>query len=101
MSEESFFNFEPRSDDIKKKISEERKKMNEPLGKYANNDIVKSTTGEDIFNFEKNKQKLIDDLNWLKSLKVEEFTFRKKFEEIQLVNDFIKKYDTRAKARIW
>jgi len=96
-----FFNFEPRPDEVKENYEEIRKKMNEVAGKYANNDIVKSSTGNDIFDFEENKKKLIHDLDWLTSLEVEEFTFRKKWEEIQLVNDLIKQFHPRAKKRIW
>lgn len=101
MNEFDFIVGEPISDEVRKKAVEDSKKMNEVAGRYASNDAFKMTCGEDIFNFEENKKKLIDDLNWLVKLSVEEFTFRKKWEEIQLLNDYIKGFDTQAKACIW
>jgi hypothetical protein len=101
MSEVSFFDFEPISADVLAKAVEERKRVNEPAGKYANNTSFRDITGEDIFKFEENKKALVDDLNWLVKLTVEEFTFRKKWEEIQLLPSFIKDFAGRAKAQIW
>ena len=88
-------------DEAKNHALEEKRKLNETAGKYAKNDAFKSTWDGEVFDFEENKKKLIDDLNWLKSLSVEEFTFRKKYEEIQLINKDIRQFDTRAKACIW
>lgn len=87
--------------EVKEKAAEERKKMNKAAGKYASNDAFKTATGEDTFDFEVNKKKLVDDLNWLTSISVEEFTFRKKYEEIQLTNDAVKLYANQAKPLIW
>lgn len=98
---DNFFEFEPRSKEIKDKSLEERKKTNEAGKKYASNDAFKQLTGEDIFNFEENKKKLIADLDWLTKISVEEFTFRKKWEEMQLLTDYITDFDTQAKAQIW
>jgi len=72
-----------------------------PAGKYAHNDAFKSVTGEDVFKFEENKTKLINDLNFLISLDVEEFTFRKKWEELRDINPYISKVDEQTKALIW
>ena len=80
---------------------EEKEKLNETAGKYAKSDAFKSTWDGEVFDFEENKKKLIEDLNWLKSLSVEEFTFRKKYEEIQLLNKDIRQFHTIAKACIW
>lgn len=94
-----FINYNVRIDDIKAKTLENTKR---PAGKnYINNDSFKSFFGVDIFDFEDNKKKLIDDLDWLTSLTVEEFTFRKKWEEIKLLPTFIHEYANQAKAKIW
>ena len=100
---DNFFEFEPRSQEIKDKSLEERKKTNETGKKYASNDAFKQLTGEDIFKFEENKKKLIDDLTWLTNISVEEFTFRKKWEEMQLLTDYVKGPDWtgQAKHKIW
>ncbi len=98
---DNFFEFEPLSEEIRLKFLEERRKINETGKKYANNNSYKQLTNEDIFNFEENKKKLVDNLNWLVNLSVEEFTFRKKWEEIQLLTDHIKNFDTETKAKIW
>ena len=52
------------------------------------------------FDFEKEKKKTIDNLNYLKSLSVEEFTFVKKYNEIITCRDKIANAG-RTKARIW
>lgn len=96
-----FFNFEPVSVEVKQQALEERKKQNYNGGQYVNNDAVKSITGKDAFDFEENKRLVIENLDWLKSLSVEEFTFRKKWEEMQLLPKFITEYDRIAKATIW
>lgn len=98
---DNFFEFEPLPKDIKQKSLDERKKVNESGKRYANNDAYKKITGEDIFNFEENKKKLIADLDWLTKISVEEFTFRKKWEEMQLLTDYITDFDGQAKAQIW
>jgi len=98
---DNFFEFEPLSKDIKQKSLDERKKANESGKKYANNDAYKNITGEDIFDFEENKKKLIADLDWLTKIDVEEFTFRKKWEEMQLLTEYITDFDGQAKAQIW
>ena len=89
------------AEDIKHKALEERRNNNSPVGKYADNQSFKNLTGEDVFNFEENKKKLIADLDWLVHLEVEEFTFRKKWEEMQFLNDDIKDFYNQAKAKIW
>src|SRR6266404_2694387 len=103
MSELNFFESSGPaiSIEIKEKAVADRKKMNTVAGKYASNDAFKSILGEDTFDFELNKKKLVDDLNWLTSLSVEEFTFRKKYEEIVLTNDAVKLYAEQAKPLIW
>jgi len=95
------FNFEPRTEEVKKKSFEDRQKINYKGECYVNNDAVKLGTGEDAFDIAVNKKKVLDDLIWLKSLKVEEFTFRKKWEEMQLLTLFIKEFANQAKAKIW
>jgi len=52
------------------------------------------------FDFQVEKQKVIDNLNWLKSLSVEEFTFYKKWEEIQEYGDLIGD-SKQVKAQLW
>jgi hypothetical protein len=95
------FNFEPRTEEVKKKAFEDRQKINYKGEGYVNNDAVKLGTGEDAFDISVNKKKVLDNLMWLKSLKVEEFTFRKKWEEMQLLTLFIKEFANQAKAQIW
>jgi hypothetical protein len=90
-----------RPDEVKTQALEAKKKLNETAGKYAADDAFKVAWVGEVFDFEENKKKMIDDLNWLKSLSVEEFTFRKKYEEIQLINKDVRQFHTIAKARIW
>lgn len=87
--------------EIKEKAEANRKNMNKAAGKYVSNDAFKIATGKDSFEFDVNKKKLVDDLNWLTSISVEEFTFRKKYEEILLTNDAVKLYANQAKPLIW
>lgn len=54
-----------------------------------------------VFNFYTEKQRLVQDLNSLKSLSVEEFTFRKKFEEIKTVSGELADLTIQAKSQIW
>lgn len=54
---------------------------------YVNETALSKTTDQ-RFDFEKEKKLCIDSLNELKSLSVEEFTFRKKWEEINESEDY-------------
>jgi hypothetical protein len=99
--EDDPFNFTPIPEDKRKLDTEKRKIENTAGKKYAENDAFKGITDEDVFNFEENKKKLIADLDWLTKITVEEFTFRKKWEEMQLLTDYIKNFDRHAKAQIW
>lgn len=96
-----FIEGKPVSDDVKQKSLEERKKMNEAAGKYAKNEAYKNVTGEDKFNFEENRNSLVTDLQWLANMEVEEFTFRKKWEEMQLLNNYVKGWDNQVKVKLW
>ena len=101
MNESVFFDGEMHSEEVKLKADLDRKRMNNPWGKYTHNESFKNTTGEDVFDFEKNKKDLIDNLNWLSGLSVEEFTLRRKWEEMQLLNNYVKAWDNQVKAMIW
>jgi len=61
-------------------------------------DLSLAFFGEIEFDFETEKKKLVDNLNWYKSMTVEEFTFRKKWEELQDVD--IPEYGV-TKYKIW
>jgi hypothetical protein len=52
------------------------------------------------FDFLKEKKSLVENLNWLKSLSVEEFTFYKKWEEIQICKEMHNRA-TKVKSLIW
>ena len=52
------------------------------------------------FDFAKEKKQLVDNLNWLKSLSVEEFTFYKKWEEIQFYKN-MHDHASKVKPLIW
>jgi len=97
----NIFDFEPRPEEVKKKAFEVKQKENYNGGEYPNNDAFKVGTGKDAFDVDDNKKIVIADLNWLSSLSVEEFTFRKKWEEMQLLTNFIKEFANQAKATIW
>jgi hypothetical protein len=56
--------------------------------------------GEPAFDFYGEKKKLVDDLNYLKSLSVEEFTFFQKWREIQEFKNMHNKA-ARVKSLIW
>lgn len=57
--------------------------------------------GENLeFDFPKEKKKLIDNLNWLKSLSVEEVTLYKKYDEIQMCRDMYNRA-IKVKSLIW
>ena len=91
-----------RPDEIKEKALLEKKQLNNvDANRYASDDAFKTVWNGEVFDLEENKKKIIDDLNWLKSMSVEEFTFRKKYEEAQLANNDVKGFATQAKARIW
>ena len=96
-----FFNFEPKSAESKQQALDARHKQTYTGGKYVNNDSVKVLTGKDVFDVEENRRLVIENLDWLSSLSVEEFTFRKKWEEMQLLTPFIKEFGGQAKAKIW
>ena len=90
------------SDEERKKIYEDREKFTKPItGKYVDRTLYKGVTEKNAFDFEENKRELIKDLDKLSHMEVEEFTFRKKWEEIQLLPDFITEYGGRTKAKIW
>ena len=99
----NFIDFEPRTEEVKQKAFEVRQKENYKGEQYVSNDAFKIYAGEDAFDIIENKKKVLDNLNWLSELSVEEFTFRKKWEEMQLLTDFIKSYnnDSIQKATIW
>lgn len=103
MDQLDFIDGIPLSEEIKKKAADDRKILNAPAGKYALNGAFKLATGQDIFDFEGNKKKLVADLDWLAKLSVEEFTFRKKWEEMKLLTDEINGADwtRQVKAKIW
>lgn len=96
-----FFNFEPRTDEIKRQAFEVKQKENYNGGEYIDDKVIKLGTGENAFDIDINKKKVLNDLNRLAALEVEEFTFRKKWEEMQLLTHFIKEFDGQAKATIW
>jgi len=99
---DEFINGVALSDEERKKSHEDRGKFTKPMtGKYVSAEAYKNTTGKEDFELKENKKKLIEDLNRLSEMEVEEFTFRKKWEEIQLLPDFIYEYGNKAKARIW
>ena len=68
---------------------------------YVNDDVVEQRTNE-AFNFELEKKYVIDSLNELKTLSVEEFTFKKKWEEVCESQDHSMFQNAgQFKARIW
>jgi hypothetical protein len=52
------------------------------------------------FDFESEKKRLIDNLEWYKSLSVEEHTFAKKYDELQFYKNYAAD-SSRVKAKIW
>jgi len=56
--------------------------------------------GVEKFNFDSNKKRLIDNLDFLKAMSVEEQTFYKKWLEVQNYRDVASKLNT-IKAKIW
>ena len=63
-------------------------------------DALQEYFGVEAFDFEGNKKKLIDNLNFLKAMSVEEQTFYKKWLEIQTYEKLSNKANT-IKAKIW
>ena len=63
-------------------------------------DALQEYFGVEAFDFEGNKKKLIDNLNFLKSMTVEEQTFYKKWQEVQTFNGSVSKLNE-VKAKIW
>lgn len=54
----------------------------------------------DEFDFEAEKKKFVDNMNFLKSMTVEEATFYKKFEEVQEYRSYVSR-SSLIKAKIW
>jgi hypothetical protein len=63
-------------------------------------DALQEFFGVEAFDFESNKKNLISNLDYLKSMSVEEQTFYKKWLEIQNYRDVASKLNT-IKAKIW
>jgi hypothetical protein len=63
-------------------------------------DALQEFFGVEAFDFESNKKNLITNLDYLKSMSVEEQTFYKKWLEIQNYRDIASKLNT-IKAKIW
>ena len=63
-------------------------------------DALQEYFGIESFDFETNKKKLVDNLNYLKAMTVEEQTFYKKWQEIQSYNGSVNKLNE-VKAKIW
>ena len=85
MSALSFFEADPVSEEIKKKAEEEAlKNKATPRRKiYAIDSVLDSFTEGMKFDVDAEKKQFVDDLEKLVHMEVEEFTFRKKFEEIK------------------
>ena len=63
-------------------------------------DALQEYFGIEAFDFETNKKKLIDNLNFLKAMSVEEQTFYKKWQEVQSFKGSSGKLNE-VKAKIW
>ena len=63
-------------------------------------DALQEYFGIEAFDFETNKKKLIDNLNFLKAMSVEEQTFYKKWQEVQSFKGSASKLNE-IKAKIW
>ena len=63
-------------------------------------DALEEFFGMEAFNFDFNKKKLVDNLDFLKSMSVEEHTFYKKWVEVQNYRDVASKLNE-IKAKIW
>jgi len=102
MCESLYFDYESVPEEIKKKAEEEELK-NKSIPRrniYTNENSLDSFT-DGKFDIEVKKKSFVDDLKKLVHMSVEEFTFYKKFEEIKILNDYIKGYERNAKASIW
>ena len=102
MCESLYFDYKSVPEEIKKKAEEEelKNKTTPRRNVYINENSLDSYTDKK-FNIDDEKKSFVNDLEKLVHMSVEEFTFYKKFEEIKLLNDSIKNYETKAKARIW
>ena len=98
MSEPSFFDKDDFDESKLKKALKEAEELNGKKRTYANEEAL--TIFGQQFDFEKEKKKMVDNLNWLKSLSVEEFTFRKKYEEIQENRNYLSECGI-VKSKIW
>ena len=63
-------------------------------------DALQEFFGIEAFDYNINKQKLIENLDFLKSMSVEEQTFYKKWIEVQSLNNYSSRA-AQAKAKIW
>ena len=63
-------------------------------------DALQEFFGIEAFDFDGNKKKLIDNLNFLKAMSVEEQTFYKKWQEVQSYDGSVNKLNE-VKAKIW
>lgn len=100
MSESSFFDIADDFDEKVIKSKELREQRNVKQKLYASEEVLSNFTNMS-FDLEKEKELVIADLNFLKSLSVEESTFRKKWEEMSLMTSDTLIYARQAKALIW
>ncbi len=101
MSELIFFDSNRVIPEEKKQENLEfRYKSNESVGKYADEFVLGSVSDKN-FNFEEEKKKMVERLEEYKKLSVEEFTFKKKWEEVKNANKEIKVYGPQVKTKIW
>jgi len=63
-------------------------------------DVLQEYFNVNEFDYEANKKKLIDNLNFLKAMSVEEHTFYKKWREVQDLKDVVAK-SVAVKYKIW
>jgi hypothetical protein len=63
-------------------------------------DVLQEYFNVNEFDYEANKKKLIDNLNFLKAMSVEEHTFYKKWREVQDLEDVVAK-SVAVKYKIW
>ncbi len=98
MSQPSFFEQEDFDESKLKKALEESDANNSKKTTFAD-DKALSLLGEE-FKYEKEKKRIIKNLDWFKSLSVEELTFRMKWEEVQAYRDILTE-SGQIKALIW
>ena len=98
MSELSFFEQEDFDESKLTKALKESEELNSKKATFADDGAL-SLLGEE-FKYEKEKKKIIQNLDWFKSLSVEELTFRMKWEEIQAYRDIFTD-SGRVKALLW